>query len=122
MLFYAAYGMVAASLLADARGVVIQCWCPEPGNWPDACPRGIEVTTAIQQVKRATMFGTDRKQGLTPVSPIGRPEPAYHEYVDCTRGFTRTPLRHKAQLHAAYGVVGASLLANGHGEVRQPET
>jgi succinate dehydrogenase / fumarate reductase iron-sulfur subunit len=35
--------------------------CRTTFNCTDACPRGIEVTTAIQQVKRATMFGADRK-------------------------------------------------------------
>ena len=34
--------------------------CRTTFNCTDACPRGIDVTGAIQQVKRATMFGADR--------------------------------------------------------------
>jgi succinate dehydrogenase / fumarate reductase iron-sulfur subunit len=46
-------------ILDDAEGV----WrCRTTFNCTEACPRGIDVTTAIQQVKRATMFGVDRKQ------------------------------------------------------------
>ena len=33
--------------------------CRTTYNCTDACPRGIKVTTAIQQVKRAMMYGTD---------------------------------------------------------------
>ncbi len=33
--------------------------CRTTFNCTDACPRGIQVTTAIQQVKRAMMFGAD---------------------------------------------------------------
>lgn len=33
--------------------------CRTTFNCTDACPRGIEVTTAIQQVKRAMMYGLD---------------------------------------------------------------
>ncbi len=36
--------------------------CRTTFNCTDACPRGIEVTTAIQQVKRAMMFGVDDAQ------------------------------------------------------------
>ena len=36
--------------------------CRTTFNCTDACPRGIQVTTAIQQVKRAMMFGIDDAQ------------------------------------------------------------
>jgi succinate dehydrogenase / fumarate reductase iron-sulfur subunit len=36
--------------------------CRTTFNCTDACPRGIQVTTAIQQVKRAMMFGIDAAQ------------------------------------------------------------
>ncbi|MFN8125724.1 MAG: succinate dehydrogenase iron-sulfur subunit [Candidatus Nanopelagicales bacterium] len=36
--------------------------CRTTFNCTDACPRGIQVTTAIQQVKRAMMFGVDDAQ------------------------------------------------------------
>jgi succinate dehydrogenase / fumarate reductase iron-sulfur subunit len=42
-------------ILNDAEGV----WrCRTTFNCTDACPRGIEVTKAIQEVKRALIFGT----------------------------------------------------------------
>lgn len=36
--------------------------CRTTFNCTDACPRGIQVTTAIQQVKRAMMYGVDDTQ------------------------------------------------------------
>ena len=42
-----------AQILSDAEGV----WrCRTTFNCTEACPRGIQVTKAIQEVKRALMF------------------------------------------------------------------
>jgi succinate dehydrogenase / fumarate reductase iron-sulfur subunit len=49
-------------VLNDAEGV----WrCRTTFNCTDACPRGIEVTKAIQEVKRALIFGTRGSAALS---------------------------------------------------------
>jgi succinate dehydrogenase / fumarate reductase iron-sulfur subunit len=49
-------------ILNDAEGV----WrCRTTFNCTDACPRGIEVTKAIQEVKRALIFGTRGSAALS---------------------------------------------------------